>query len=118
MNLPCLWRPIGVIVLAAILTVACAHTVTRNNATATRQVDLPATPPRNSYRKSLFICRFWHGGPVNRELPATNPTIAGCLSRMGWAPDGLPIDLLRNRKPAALVPVPAVAPTSPTLGGE
>lgn len=50
------------------------------------------------FHQSLATCRFWKGGAHRRSrISPTDPYISACLSRRGWAPDGLPNDLLGDR---------------------
>jgi hypothetical protein len=81
------WRMAGAGAVVLLLTAGCSHLAGASQA---------AAQAHHSYAESLGICRFWHGGPIDRKLPTTHPVIAGCLGRLGWTPDGLPANLLRD----------------------
>jgi hypothetical protein len=81
------WRAAGAGAAVILLTTGCSHLSGASRA---------AAQAGHSYVESLRICRFWRGGPVDQKLPATHPVIAGCLSRLGWSSDGLPVDLPRD----------------------
>lgn len=80
-------RAAGAGAAAILLTAGCSHVSGASQA---------AAQAGHSYVEALRICRFWRGGPVDQKLPATHPVIAGCLGRMGWSSDGLPVNLLRD----------------------
>ena len=81
------WRAAGAGAVVMLFTAGCGHWPNASQA---------AARAHHSYTESLRNCRFWHGGPIDRKLPATHPEIAGCLGRLGWSPDGLPVNLLQD----------------------
>ena len=81
------WRAARALAMVMLPITGCSHV-----SGASRE----ASQANHSYGDSLRICRFWHGGLIDRKLPATHAVIAGCLMRLGWTPDGLPVQLIHD----------------------
>jgi hypothetical protein len=49
-----------------------------------------ATPTFETFPDALHACRLMQPGRMTRKtkLPPTQPSVAACLERHGWRPDG------------------------------
>ena len=63
---------------------------TASGCTAQRVASVDTTSPSRAYDEALHACQFRHTGKASRaiSLDATEPHVAACLHRLGYAPGG------------------------------
>ena len=72
----------------ALLAVLIAATASA--CTAQRVASADSASPSRTYDEALHACQFRHTGKASRalSLDATEPHVAACLRRLGYAPGG------------------------------